>query len=117
MKRVLRPALTALAVTVIALLLVGGVTLHREGLYALPGEMVIVRFPSDTPTPIALERLADAGTTLVSVGPGSMAYRAHVLDAAAPRRLAEDAWVFRDPFDSLAQCFGFGDHPRRRIDD
>ena len=107
MKGAVRPIVAGVGLTVVALTLVLGVTLHREGLYALPGETIIVRFPAEVSTPAALQQVADAGASFGGSGPVTHSYRVQVLDAAAPRRLAEEAWILRDPLESLAQCLGF----------
>jgi hypothetical protein len=85
---------------------VGALAVHRAGLYALPGDRIIVWFDGDTERLRALERVGAAGAVLWRIGPLPGMYRVDVLDPAAPRRLARHALVLRDPVDSLAQCFG-----------
>lgn len=92
---------------VLAVAAVGTLGLHRAGLYALPGDRVVAWFPPGVDTPEALRRIGRAGAVVAATGPLLPGlYRVHVLDAAAPRRLAERAWVLREPVDGLAQCFG-----------
>ncbi len=101
-------ARTALAaVAVLALVgMVFGVTLHREGLYALPGQTILVRFDADIDHATALAHIADAGAALVGYGPWRRSFRLHVIDSVAPRRLAVHGLVYRDPLESLKHCFG-----------
>lgn len=88
------------------LLSVLAVTLHREGLYSLPGQTVIVRFPAGTSQEDALAQVAEAGAALIGYGNSTLSLRLRVIDPAAPRRLAKAGLVYRDPFESLRHCFG-----------
>ncbi len=95
------------AVGILAVAWVTVVSLHRAGLYALPGDRIIVWFPASVATERALQRMGRAGAILDRPGPWPGAYRAYVRRPSAPRDLAAHAWVLRDPIDGLAQCFGF----------
>ena len=93
------------AATLIALA-VAALAFHRAGLYALPGDRIVVWFAADTERAVALQQVGSAGAVLSRIGPLPGMYRVDVLDPAAPRQLAEHALVLRDPVDGLAQCFG-----------
>ena len=103
-----------LAAAALAALAVAGFGLHRAGLYALPGDRIVVWFDGDTARARAVRRIGAAGAVLARIGPLPGMYRAYVLDPAAPRRLADDALILREPVDGLAQCFGIdtGGPPR-----
>lgn len=107
MNPIRRPSLAGLVVGVVAVLSVTVVSLHRAGLYALPGDRIIVWFPAVVATDQALQRIGQAGAMLHGPGPWSGAYRVYVRHPSAPRALAERASVLRDPVEGLAQCFGF----------
>lgn len=100
-----RTALSILAAMVLVMA-VFVVTLHRQGLYALPGETIIVHFSDDGTHAHALARIADSGAALIGHGPAGYGYRLHVIDPTAPRQLAREALVYRDPIESLQHCFG-----------
>jgi len=72
----------------------------------LPGQTVVVRFAAGTSQEDALAKVADAGAALIGYGNSSRSLRLRVIDPAAPRKLAETALVYRDPFESLRHCFG-----------
>ena len=71
-------AAAALLVTVLV------ITLHREGLYALPGQTVVVRFAAGTSQEDALAKVADAGAALIGYGNSSRSLRLRVIDPAPP---------------------------------
>ncbi|MCH8477269.1 MAG: hypothetical protein LAT56_04910 [Wenzhouxiangella sp.] len=99
----------ALVWTVAALALVLSVlavTLHREGLFALPGQTIVVHFHAGTRQEDALAQVAEAGAALIGYGNSTLSLRLRVIDPAAPRRLANAGLVYRDPFESLRHCFG-----------
>jgi len=102
-----RPVLVGSTVGIAAVVFVTIVSLHRAGLYALPGDRIIVWFPPAVSTERALQRMGRSGAMLDRPGPWPGAYRVYVRRPAAPRELAEHAWVWRDPIEGLAQCFGF----------
>ncbi len=106
MNRRTRREMAFLAAAALAALSVGGFGLHRAGLYALPGDRIVVWFDGDTARAAALHRIGAAGAVLSRIGPMEGMYRVYVLDTAAPRRLAGDALILREPIDGLAQCFG-----------
>lgn len=102
----MRRELALLSSAALAAALVGVFGLHKAGLYALPDDRIVVWFSGGVDTPTALRRLGEAGTVLAGTGPLPGMYRVYVMEAGAPRRLARNAWVLREPVDGLAQCFG-----------
>ncbi|MDZ7787025.1 MAG: hypothetical protein U5K73_02465 [Halofilum sp. (in: g-proteobacteria)] len=102
----LRHEWTFLATATLVALAVAALSSHRAGLYALPGDRIVVWFGAETERALALRQIGSAGAVLSRIGPLPGMYRVDVLDPAAPRRLAEHALVLRDPVDGFAQCFG-----------
>ena len=99
-----------MAAAVAVVVLVAGVfslSLHREGLFALPGQTIIVLFPAEKDQEQVLALVADAGATLAGYTGHAGMLRLMVIDPAAPRRLAQHGLVFRDPLESLGHCFGW----------
>lgn len=104
--RLRRAEVALLLGAALAVAAVAGFGLHRAGLYALPGDRIVVWFDAEVDTPAALRRIGQAGATLARAGPLPRMYSAYVIEPAAPRRLAADALVVREPVDGLAQCLG-----------
>lgn len=105
----LRRGAAAAVLTTLFLLAYGGTLaayLQQGAPLAQPGDRLLVVFPRDTDVPTALQRLGEAGAVL-SDGTGAPPfYRAEVIDGAAGRRLAGDAWVLRLPRSpTLEGCF------------
>lgn len=104
--RLRRAEVMLLLAAALAATATAGFGLHRAGLYALPGDRIVIWFDADVGTPAALRHIAQAGATLARPGPLPRMYSVYVLQPDAPRRLAANALVLREPVDGLAQCLG-----------